>query len=70
MTIWRGCEKEDLRISVTRRSYVAELIHSFASSYFVDPDMIRSALAAESLFNLMHFGTSLKVDLIVRKSNA
>lgn len=49
---------------------VAALTEGFSSDYFVDPDVIRSALAAESLFNLMHYGTGLKVDLIVRKSSA
>lgn len=35
----------------------------------VDADLIRSALSAESLFNLMHYGTGIKVDLIIRKSS-
>lgn len=47
---------------------VAELTASFQKDYYVDPDMIRSALEAESLFNLMHYATGMKVDLIVRKS--
>jgi hypothetical protein len=49
---------------------IAELTESFASDYFVDSDMIRAAIDAKTLFNLMHFGTGLKVDLIVRKSSA
>ena len=60
----------DLDIVVAvEANQIADLTVAFASDYFVDADLIRSALSAESLFNLMHYGTGIKVDLIIRKSS-
>jgi hypothetical protein len=41
---------------------------AFADDYYVDPDLIAPAVRSESLFNVMHFASGMKVDLIVRKS--
>lgn len=49
-------------------SRIATLTAAFADSYYIDADLIRSAIEAEGLFNLMHYASGIKVDLIVRKS--
>lgn len=42
---------------------------AFADDYYIDPDMIAPAVRSESLFNVMHFASGMKADLIVRKSS-
>ena len=37
--------------------------------FYIDADSVRSAVASQRLFNLMHFATGIKVDLIVRKGS-
>jgi hypothetical protein len=49
-------------------SRIATLMAAFADSYYIDADLIRSAIEAEGLFNLMHYASGIKIDLIVRKS--
>ena len=36
---------------------------------YIDPDDVRSAIASRRLFNLLHYASGIKVDLIVRKSS-
>lgn len=48
---------------------IAAVTAAFADEYYIDPDMIAPALRLESLFNVMHFASGMKVDLIVRKSS-
>lgn len=49
-------------------SRLAALTAAFADSYYIDADLIRSAIEVEGLFNLMHYASGIKIDLIVRKS--
>jgi hypothetical protein len=44
------------------------LVQEFCSDFYIDADDVRAAIQSERLFNLMHLTTSIKVDLIVRKS--
>lgn len=39
-----------------------------AEDFYVDMDAARNAVSTERLFNLMHFASAIKIDLIVRKS--
>jgi hypothetical protein len=48
---------------------VMSLVTAFAGDFYVDADAARDAVAAERLFNLMHYGSGIKVDLIVRPSS-
>jgi len=48
---------------------VAELVEAFASDFYIDGDAARAAVLSERMFNLMHFESGVKVDLIVRKSS-
>jgi hypothetical protein len=48
---------------------VATLVAAFASDFYVDADDVRTAVASERLFNLMHLESGIKVDFIVRKSS-
>lgn len=49
---------------------VAAVIELFGPEYYVSPASIREALAYESMFNLIHQASVIKVDCIVRKSSA
>ncbi len=44
------------------------LTAAFSADYYLDADAARAAIRSERLFNLMHFASGIKVDLIVRKS--
>jgi len=48
---------------------VESLTASLSVDFHIDPDAARTAIAQERMFNLMHYETGLKVDLIVRKSS-
>jgi hypothetical protein len=47
---------------------VAQVVTAFSHDFYIDADVAKAAVAAERLFNLMHYGSGIKVDLIVRKS--
>jgi hypothetical protein len=48
---------------------VQRLVSAFAADFYVDAEDAQEAVRSERLFNLMHFGSGVKVDLIVRKSS-
>jgi hypothetical protein len=43
------------------------IVAILSTDFYVDIDDVRTAVKEERLFNLMHFATSVKIDLIVRK---
>jgi hypothetical protein len=48
---------------------VDKLVAAFSSDFYVDEDAARSAVKTQRMFNLMHFASGIKVDLIVRKDS-
>ncbi|MBZ4421364.1 hypothetical protein [Myxococcus sp. RHSTA-1-4] len=46
---------------------VGRMVSLFQEDFSIDEQEIREALARQSLFNLIHFETVVKVDCIVRK---
>src|ERR1700719_1656488 len=48
-------------------SDAANLVSSFEPDYYVPRDALRSALRERGMFNILHFDSVMKVDLIVRK---
>ena len=52
-----------------RAQDVDSLSASLSADFYIDANAARQAIAQERLFNLMHFATGLKIDLIVRKSS-
>ncbi|OGQ89221.1 MAG: hypothetical protein A2289_13765 [Deltaproteobacteria bacterium RIFOXYA12_FULL_58_15] len=50
-------------------SHVDTVVTLFESDYYVPLDAVRSAIAAESMFNVIHQESIIKVDFIVRKSS-
>ena len=48
---------------------VDRIAAAFAGDFYIDADDVRAAVKSERLFNLMHYGSGVKVDLIVRKSS-
>jgi len=57
----------DIVVSVDA-SRIAALTAALADSYYIDADLVRTAIEAEGLFNLMHYASGIKIDLIVCKS--
>ena len=52
-----------------RLADVDELVAAFAADFYIDADAARDAVKSERLFNLMHYGSGIKIDFIVRKSS-
>ena len=48
---------------------VQGIVATLSPDFYIDADSVRSAVLSQRLFNLMHLATSIKVDLIVRKSS-
>ncbi|HEY3784686.1 MAG TPA: hypothetical protein VGL55_05350 [Steroidobacteraceae bacterium] len=48
---------------------VGKLVSEFSQDFYIDEDAARSAVKSQHMFNLMHFASGIKVDLIVRKSS-
>jgi hypothetical protein len=48
---------------------VDAIIRLFSTDYYVQGDDVRDSLAQESMFNLVHLDSVIKVDCIVRKSS-
>lgn len=46
------------------------LAAALSAEFYIDPDEVRRAIISQRLFNLMHYGTGIKVDCIVRKTSA
>lgn len=58
----------DIVVALSLRD-VMTVVAAFSGDFYVDAEAARDAVAAERLFNLMHYGSGIKVDLIVRKSS-
>src|SRR5712692_1827251 len=58
----------DVVVKITRND-VNTIIGLFSPDYYVDDHAVHSAIANESLFNLIHQESIIKVDCIVRKSS-
>lgn len=50
-------------------SDVVRLVSVFSGDFYIDEDAARSAVRSQRLFNLMHFKSGIKVDMIVRKDS-
>ncbi|MEX0977188.1 MAG: hypothetical protein WDZ50_08855 [Woeseia sp.] len=48
---------------------VGKVVAAFSADFYVDADAVLSAVRTERMFNLMHFASGIKVDLIVRKNS-
>lgn len=48
----------------------ARFVRSFERDFYIDVDAVREAMRSERMFNLMHLESGIKVDMIVRKSDA
>ena len=47
----------------------ARVVQVFSPDYYVSPDAVKSSIAHESIFNLIHQKSVIKVDCIVRKQS-
>jgi hypothetical protein len=48
---------------------VEALLKNFSTDFYIDADAVQAAVESERLFNMMHLGSGIKVDVIVRKSS-
>lgn len=48
---------------------VEAIVRAFSGDFYIDADDVRAAVISQRLFNLMHFASGIKVDLIVRKGS-
>lgn len=44
-------------------SDVRQVVAAFDADFYIDADIAMAAVAAERLFNLMHYGSGIKIDL-------
>jgi hypothetical protein len=58
----------DIVVALTPRD-ADNIVRLFAQDYYVSRDAVSSSIAHESLFNLIHQESVIKVDCIVRKSS-
>lgn len=58
----------DIVLAVAEKD-VEELVAAFTPDFYIDADDVRTAIRSERMFNVMHFESGIKVDLIVRKSS-
>jgi hypothetical protein len=56
-------------VAALRLQDVPQIAAAFSADFYIDADAAMEAIASERLFNLMHYGSGIKVDLIVRKSS-
>jgi hypothetical protein len=48
---------------------VDKLVSAFSQDFYIDEDDARTAVKSQRMFNLMHYASGVKVDLIVRKDS-
>lgn len=58
----------DIVVSLSEED-VGNIVAALSPDFYIDADDVRTAVVSQRLFNLMHLATSIKVDLIVRKSS-
>jgi len=56
-------------VAALKAQDVVRVVSIFSPSFHVDIDEVRLAVETERMFNLMHWSTGIKVDVIVRKSD-
>jgi hypothetical protein len=59
----------DIVVAIADRN-IDDLVREFSDDFYLDADAARDAVRGERLFNMMHLHSGVKVDLIVRKSDA
>ncbi|MFC1590895.1 nucleotidyl transferase AbiEii/AbiGii toxin family protein [Thermodesulfobacteriota bacterium] len=55
-------------VVVTAGKDLPALVSAFDEEYYVSEGAVKEAIRSESMFNLIHLGSVIKVDCIVRKS--
>jgi hypothetical protein len=58
----------DIVVALNLRD-VRSLVGAFSGDFYIDAAVATEAIEAERLFNLLHYGSGIKIDLIVRKSS-
>jgi len=52
-------------VAALRREHARPLVHALGDSYYADEDMALDAISRRSMFNVIHLGTMLKVDVYI-----
>jgi len=56
-------------VAAIKPHHVNLLVQQLESTYYIDADMIRDAIARQASFNLVHLETMLKVDVFILKND-
>jgi predicted nucleotidyltransferase len=56
----------DLVVALTEAD-AETVVRLFEEDFYIDPDVVKRAIARRSIFNMIHFDSVVKVDCIVRK---
>ena len=59
----------DLVVALSARD-ATDIVRIFHPDYYVSPDAVRDSIARESMFNIIHQASVIKVDCIVRKNTS
>ena len=59
---------QDVEVAAIQLKHVQTLVAMLEQEYYIDADMIRSAIQNRSSFNLLHNDTGVKVDVFVQKT--
>jgi len=58
----------DMVVALTNAD-IARVVQVFSPDYYISPEAVKSSIAHESIFNLIHQKSVIKVDCIVRKQS-
>lgn len=56
-------------VVVIKNEDIESLLREFSSDYYVERNAVKESIQHQSMFNLLHMESSIKVDCIVRKSS-
>lgn len=60
----------DIGIVIELKEIDVERIYNFfEKDFYIDKDMIRSAVKKDGMFNIIHYQSVFKIDFIIRKNN-
>lgn len=54
-------------VAAVEAQHVPELVEQLQDSYYIDGPMIKDAIRRQASFNVIHFATSLKIDIFIVK---
>lgn len=50
-----------------KKADTSRFLDLFKDDFYIDPDSVQEAVTVRQMFNMIHFQTNIKVDIIIRK---